>query len=338
MNLLAIITSAFPQLQELSIHLEQPIFHRACGITCAPPIDTRHPILCDADVFANLLGEELSDTEQDKPPPIVLVEAAVNPERPTRQTNIHDILRWIFDGSASLPPNIEILRLIWGDRTAFQTWYTFPLVEEQRVIAGLSRLYPHLAEGKSQSAGMDPSGTTWHCRARYPPNERRMGDLRQQTETPGKTHPPSWQEELKILWARRQASGDPIHEKTTNTATIKSVKIMSDSTTESRMLARWRESEDEDQLMEADTRRSRLNESGGAVPRLGVLTQTQSNLQRQSTAIFSGLAKDAGEAARGVLGARACIKWRRRKKEYSRIKRAREEMTIPIAPQAQAKK
>ncbi|KAF8181180.1 hypothetical protein K438DRAFT_1768021 [Mycena galopus ATCC 62051] len=147
LDFLATITSSFPQLQELSIHLKQPnSFICVCGWPHPKSVDTRYPILRDAEAFDNTPEDNISDDEHDEPTPICLFQVSSNLQMPKAQTNVHDILRWIFSDTGSLPPAIEVLKLIWQDKDPLIQWHRFTLAEEYDDIAVLSRLYPHLHE------------------------------------------------------------------------------------------------------------------------------------------------------------------------------------------------
>ncbi|KAJ6450198.1 hypothetical protein C8R45DRAFT_946965 [Mycena sanguinolenta] len=97
LQLFAAITSLFPQLQQLSIHLPQPRSGRIyypydhARRSRSTSVDNRCPALRDADVFKDIPEEVPSDVEEV-------------------------VLDWICSGAASLPQEIEFLRLIWNER------------------------------------------------------------------------------------------------------------------------------------------------------------------------------------------------------------------------------
>ncbi|KAF7376936.1 F-box domain-containing protein [Mycena sanguinolenta] len=128
-----------------------------------PSVKRRCPVLCDADVFNNIPKDNLSDAEQDESPSIVIVQIPQKPDLPLSSTKLHQVLHWIFDGTASLPQEIEILRLIWDENLPSFVWAKFSVVEQQEIVAKLSHLYPHLREvriGYSDSV-WNREGAVW---------------------------------------------------------------------------------------------------------------------------------------------------------------------------------
>ncbi|KAF7374261.1 hypothetical protein MSAN_00309100 [Mycena sanguinolenta] len=145
LDLLTAITSFFPHLQELSIHLEQPKYFLNMSFRRPRPEspDTRCPVLHDDDAFDNIPEDDLSDAEENKPSSVALVRVPRQTEM-SSSTNLHQIFHWIFTGAASLPREIEVLRLIWDEDSLVQP--DFSLEEQHEVIKTLSYLYPHLRE------------------------------------------------------------------------------------------------------------------------------------------------------------------------------------------------
>ncbi|KAJ6484030.1 hypothetical protein C8R45DRAFT_999986 [Mycena sanguinolenta] len=164
-ELLTGITSLFPHLQQLSIRILQPRSSIHSGSSDPPPLPSvkrRCPVLSDADVFNNIPEDDLSDAEQGEPPSVALVQIPQKLALPSSATKLHQVLRWIFDGTASLPPEIEILRLIWDENLPF-VWAKFGLREQQEIVAMLSNLYPRLREvriGYSDSV-WNRDGAVW---------------------------------------------------------------------------------------------------------------------------------------------------------------------------------
>ncbi|KAJ6483113.1 hypothetical protein C8R45DRAFT_1075462 [Mycena sanguinolenta] len=130
LELLNSIASLFPHLQQLSIHLTQPMLGRmtCCGYGRTRPTsaDERHPVLHDADALNDIPEETLSDVEQDNPSSITRV-----------------IIDWICNGAASLLQEIEVLRFFWNKNALVSN--LSPL-QEHEVIATLGHLYAHLRE------------------------------------------------------------------------------------------------------------------------------------------------------------------------------------------------
>ncbi|KAJ7510837.1 hypothetical protein B0H11DRAFT_2215577 [Mycena galericulata] len=142
-DLMAAITS-FPLLQELSINCKQPKFlTTSCERPVRNPVDTRCPILRDADAFENIPEEELSDSEQDAH--IVRVQGTAEPRIP-ELTELHQLLHRLCNGSLSLPPDIQVLRFIWSEWLPSFVWPDFSVAEQTEIIAVLSQIYPRLRE------------------------------------------------------------------------------------------------------------------------------------------------------------------------------------------------
>ncbi|KAJ6450199.1 hypothetical protein C8R45DRAFT_1043910 [Mycena sanguinolenta] len=160
LELLTSITSLFPHLQQLSVHLPQPsvgrIYKCGRGRPPRPPsVDDRCPALRDADAFNDIPEDFLSDVEEEQGEPASIAQVRVPQElEMSSLTNLHVVLDWICSGAASLPQEIEFLRLIWNER-----WKPdflppnepfsppgFSPTREHGVVATLSHRYPHLRE------------------------------------------------------------------------------------------------------------------------------------------------------------------------------------------------
>ncbi|KAJ6530790.1 hypothetical protein DFH09DRAFT_1183878 [Mycena vulgaris] len=146
------ITRLFPELKELTILVEGyqgfhwgGVFGRQPRATI--PVDQRSLDLCDDDAFDNPPVDDISDTESEEPnrapTAFALLGGASKMEYAESEiigsTGIHNILRWIFAGQLSLPPNLEVLRLelqTYGEELSF--------VQQHRALAALSLAYPLL--------------------------------------------------------------------------------------------------------------------------------------------------------------------------------------------------
>ncbi|KAJ6450204.1 hypothetical protein C8R45DRAFT_1043921 [Mycena sanguinolenta] len=158
-ELLTSITSLFPHLQQLSIHLPQPRSGRIYPYQALrprpPSVDNRCPALRDTDAFNDIPEDVLSDVEEEQGEPPSIAQVRVPQElEMSSLTNLHVVLDWICSGAASLPQEIEFLRLIWND-----PWKPrflppnepfsppgFSRIREHGVVATLSHRYPHLRE------------------------------------------------------------------------------------------------------------------------------------------------------------------------------------------------
>ncbi|KAF7374205.1 hypothetical protein MSAN_00302600 [Mycena sanguinolenta] len=152
LDLLAAITSFFPHLQELSVHLESPpdFVHPIFGRPRPESPDMQCPVLRDDAAFDNIPEDALSDAEDDKPPSVALVRVPRQMEM-SSSTTLHQMLHWILTGAASLPDEIEVLRFISDEPPLYWRDFSleeqdFSLEEQHEVIATLSHLYPHLRE------------------------------------------------------------------------------------------------------------------------------------------------------------------------------------------------
>ncbi|KAF7374259.1 hypothetical protein MSAN_00308800 [Mycena sanguinolenta] len=145
LELLTAITSLFPQLKQLSIRLTQPtLFRRSltrCCRGCEVSVDKRCPILRDADVFRDIPQDDLSDAEDEKPPPSMTLVRIPKELEISSLTNFHKIVNWICTGAGSLPQSIEVLRFLWDEDCYVPD---FSREREHQVIATLTHLYAHL--------------------------------------------------------------------------------------------------------------------------------------------------------------------------------------------------
>ncbi|KAF7374260.1 Acylamino-acid-releasing enzyme [Mycena sanguinolenta] len=137
-ELFTAIMSFSPQLRQLSIHIPESRFSTWLGPVPGSPLHPsprRCPPFRDADVFNNIPEDDLSDAEQDEPPSVVLVQVLQKLSSPS--TKLHQVFHRIFDGTASLPPQIEVLRLIWEENIPFLTSEEVSVVEQQEIVAKL---------------------------------------------------------------------------------------------------------------------------------------------------------------------------------------------------------
>ncbi|KAJ6530815.1 hypothetical protein DFH09DRAFT_1409777 [Mycena vulgaris] len=197
LEFLVAITRLFPELKELTILVEGYRRSHCGGVLgcrhCATIlVDQRSLELCDDDAFDNPPVDDISDTESEEPNRAPTAFVPLGGASTTEyaepviigSTGIHDILRWIFTGQLSLPPNLEVLRLELqnnGEELSF--------VQQQQALAALSLAYPLLRQvqfglpsnswertgelwkGKSKSAGHRASRK---FQERWFPSRRRL--------------------------------------------------------------------------------------------------------------------------------------------------------------------
>ncbi|KAJ6530791.1 hypothetical protein DFH09DRAFT_1370661 [Mycena vulgaris] len=145
------ITRLFPELKELTILVKgysREVFRcRRRRLRATIPVDQRSLDLCDDDAFDTPPVDDISDTESEEPnraPTAFALPGGASkmeyaePET-MGSTGIHNILRWIFAGQLSLPPNLEVLRL------ELQTYgEELSLIQQHRALAALSLAHPLL--------------------------------------------------------------------------------------------------------------------------------------------------------------------------------------------------
>ncbi|KAJ7430938.1 hypothetical protein B0H11DRAFT_2210738 [Mycena galericulata] len=157
---LAMITSLFPELQDLAINVmserEDNYFVCRYSRSASPAIDSRCPELHDEDAFSDLPVDELSDAEDDDPPPVVRITEEWRPIHPAAE--LHKIFNAICDGSLALPAPLEVLRSTVEHRVA-----PFSLNAQHQILARLRRLYPGIREVEmgGESDRWERTGAVW---------------------------------------------------------------------------------------------------------------------------------------------------------------------------------
>ncbi|KAF7365789.1 hypothetical protein MVEN_00452900 [Mycena venus] len=146
LEILADISSLFSELKQLSLKLPgDPI---CCGIfdyeSPGSPItvDRRTLELNDDEAFTRILpSDDISDAEEDAPPPIKVAERTEKfSQRLSRfgpKISVRILLGWLQDGLLFLPPTIESFLVEEVD-------LYLPSEDQHQPIALLARLYPHL--------------------------------------------------------------------------------------------------------------------------------------------------------------------------------------------------
>ncbi|KAJ7138298.1 hypothetical protein C8R44DRAFT_767203 [Mycena epipterygia] len=145
-DLLACITSLFPDLRELSMDvMESPSRVKKAPTRPATEADRvigpEPPDLHDDHAFDDLPPEDVSDAEDAEALAVVLIRKPFQPEMPM-YSNIEDVLTQICRGDAVLPPYIEVLRLQIDSNRVI----SFSLEQQHQLVAELSRRYPQLDE------------------------------------------------------------------------------------------------------------------------------------------------------------------------------------------------
>ncbi|KAF7344977.1 hypothetical protein MVEN_01660400 [Mycena venus] len=141
------LAALFPDLRELEIKVSsgrEPFRPGPSGTHGGPTraimsVDTRSLILRDDEAFDNPPADELSDDEVDEPTVTLLTKAPAEIEIEPNP-GVPNMVLWITDRRASLPPKIEVFRMV--------AWSTEMLScpEEHRAIVALTALYPSLRE------------------------------------------------------------------------------------------------------------------------------------------------------------------------------------------------
>ncbi|KAJ6555954.1 hypothetical protein B0H19DRAFT_1071098 [Mycena capillaripes] len=137
LDFLVSITSLFPDLRELTVKIRgESEFNASFATYRTVP----RAVTSGAIRWVDQMVED--DTKSEEAPIVTPTMEYIAPEI-TAKSDIHDILRWIFGGLLSLPPNIQVLRLeVEGVLSGQKLWFT----EQRQAVAALSLMYPYLHE------------------------------------------------------------------------------------------------------------------------------------------------------------------------------------------------
>ncbi|KAJ7812126.1 hypothetical protein B0H14DRAFT_3879783 [Mycena olivaceomarginata] len=150
LEILANISSLFPELKQLSLKFRGISIFRCGGASDSESsgspiiVDRRTLELNDDEAFTRILpSDDISDAEEDTPPPIKVAERM---ERFSQQLSrfgpkisVWILLGWLKDGLLSLPPTIESFLVEEVDTDLYLS-----SEDQHQLIAALTRLYPRL--------------------------------------------------------------------------------------------------------------------------------------------------------------------------------------------------